>query len=32
MTQKSCKKAKKIVDTLGKDTLKIILENPDNLI
>ena len=26
------KKAKQIVDTLGKDTLKIILENPDNLI
>ncbi len=26
------KKAKAIVDTLGKDTLKIILENPDNLI
>lgn len=26
------KKAKKIVDVLGKDTLKIILENPDNLI
>ena len=26
------KKAKSIVDTLGKDTLKIILENPDNLI
>ena len=26
------KKAKIIVDTLGKDTLKIILENPDNLI
>lgn len=26
------KKAKKIVDMLGKDTLKIILENPDNLI
>ena len=26
------KKAQKIVDTLGKDTLKIILENPDNLI
>ena len=25
-------KAKKIVDVLGKDTLKIILENPDNLI
>jgi len=26
------KKAKKIVDTLGKDTLNIILENPDNLL
>ena len=26
------KKAKNIVDVLGKDTLKIILENPDNLI
>ena len=26
------KKAKSIVDVLGKDTLKIILENPDNLI
>ena len=26
------KKAKQIVDVLGKDTLKIILENPDNLI
>lgn len=26
------KKAKKIVDVLGKDTLKIILENPDNLL
>ena len=26
------KKAKKIVEILGKDTLKIILENPDNLI
>ncbi len=26
------KKAQKIVDVLGKDTLKIILENPDNLI
>ena len=26
------KKAKSIVDTLGRDTLKIILENPDNLI
>jgi len=26
------KKAKKIVDVLGNDTLKIILENPDNLI
>ena len=26
------KKAKAIVDVLGKDTLKIILENPDNLI
>lgn len=26
------KKAKKIVDVLGKDTLKIILENPENLI
>ncbi len=26
------KKAKKIVDVLGKDTLKIIIENPDNLL
>ena len=26
------KKAKRIVDVLGKDTLKIILENPDNLL
>ncbi|MEG1495061.1 MAG: ATP-dependent RecD-like DNA helicase [Bacilli bacterium] len=26
------KKAKKIVDFLGKDTLKVILENPDNLL
>ena len=26
------KKAKSIVETLGKDTLKVILENPDNLI
>ncbi len=26
------KKAKKIVDVLGKDTLKIILDNPDNLL
>ena len=26
------KKAKSIVDVLGKDTLKVILENPDNLI